>query len=245
MRTEPLNLWDIAVEQYVEDQSPLTEFHRSIYTPVIESMIDDVYNKNVLDLGCGKGDFTKKVALKGAYTFGIDGSVKMISYASKENSSPKVMYAIMDITEPFPIKSRSMDIVIANMVLMDIPNIDICISEVARVLRVDGIFILSITHPAFFCSDWVHEDTNPRSYKKVRDYLHEKCEHVNFWGKTLHYHRPLSSYFDHLEKNGMCVISLKEPVPYFKENNDESSLIYHLRIPSFIVLKVALLKKNL
>ncbi|HWQ64145.1 MAG TPA: class I SAM-dependent methyltransferase [Methanospirillum sp.] len=174
-------------------------------------MIGDVYNKYVLDLGCGCGEFTKKVALKRAFTVGIDGSEKMISYASKENAGSAAMYAIMDITKPLPIKSRSMDIVIANMVLMDIPDIEICISEVARVLRIDGIFLLSITHPAFFCSDWAHEDTNPRGYKVVRDYLHEKCEPVSFWGETLHYHRPLSSYFNAFEKSGMCVLSLKEP----------------------------------
>nr|WP_319538653.1 class I SAM-dependent methyltransferase [uncultured Methanospirillum sp.] len=237
-----LDLWNHAALRYAADESQLTLFHRSIYMPVIEQMIGNVRDKNVLDLGCGSGNLTKKIALDGAFALGIDGSVTMISKACEENADSSAMFAVMDLTQPFPIKSRSMDIVVANMVLMDIPGIEICIREVSRILKPGGVFIISITHPSFFCSDWECEDSDPHAYKKVRDYLSEKCETIYFWGETVHYHRPLSTYFDALEKNGMGVLSLKEPVPDFSEMDKVSSLRYHLRIPSFIVLKTVLLE---
>jgi len=242
MSITQLDLWNRAAEQYVADESQLTIFHRSIYMPFIESLIGDVGHKTILDLGCGNGQLTKKFALNGAVAVGIDGSVKMISKACKENTDSSAMYAVMDLTQPLPIKSRTMDIVVANMVLMDIPDIENCINEVARVLRYGGFFVFSMTHPAFFCSDWECDGSDPHAYKKVRDYLSEKCEPICFWGETLHYHRSLSAYFDTLEKNGMCVLSLKEPVPDLNEMGEDSSLQYHLRIPSFIVLKAVLLE---
>ena len=243
METNQLDLWNHAAERYIEDDSQFTLFNRSIYMPVIESMIGNVRDKNVLDLGCGCGNLTKKTALDGAVALGIDGSDTMISRACTENVAPSAMFAIMDLTRPFPIKSRTMDIVVANMVLMDIPDIEICIREVSRILKSGGVFIISMTHPAFFCSDWECEDADPHAYKKVSDYLNETCEPVFFWGETVHYHRPLSTYFNILEKNGMCVLSLKEPVPDLNGMCEDSSLRYHLRIPSFIVMKTALLER--
>jgi len=242
MSITQLDLWNLVADRYAEDESQLTIFHRSIYMPVIESMIDNVRDKYVLDLGCGIGTLINKLALDGAFAVGIDGSVKMISRAYEEKSDSSATYAVMDLTQVLPIKSQTMDIIVANMVLMDIPDIEICIGEVARILKPNGNFLFSITHPAFFCSDWECEGSDPHAYKKIRDYLYEKCEPVNFWGETLHYHRPLSSYFKSLEKNGLCVLSLKEPAPDLTDIDDDQSLLYHLRIPSFIILKTVLLE---
>ncbi|WP_319579812.1 class I SAM-dependent methyltransferase [uncultured Methanospirillum sp.] len=243
METNQLELWNRAAERYIQDDSQLTIFHRSIYMPVIESMIGNTRDKYVLDLGCGIGEFTKKLALDGAFAFGIDGSVTMISKAYKEKQDLSAMFAVVDLTHPLPIKSRTIDIVVANMVLMDIPDIEICIREISRILRHGGVFLFSMTHPAFFCSEWECEESDPRAYKKVSDYLNETCEPVFFWGETVHYHRPLSTYFNILEKNGMCVLSLKEPVPDLNGMGEDSSTRYHMRIPSFIVLKTALLER--
>jgi len=236
---ESLTLWNRAASRYADDQSSMSTFHRSIYMPYVESMIGDVRNKKILDLGCGTGEFTKKLASAGAKITGTDGSREMLRYALRDNAHPSITYIVMDLTCPFPFKARSMDIIVANMVLMDLCDIECCIHEISRILADGGLFIFSITHPAFFCSEWEGDTSGPRSYKKVRDYLHTLTEFLYFWGETIHYHRPLSLYFRVLEKNGMCILSLDEPIPDISKEEIDPIVSSHFRVPTFLVIKAA------
>ena len=124
----------------------------------------------------------------------------------------------------------------ANMLLMDIPEIESLVFEVDRVLKKPGTFIFSITHPCFFLSNWEENENNIKTYKKIGNYLEERVEELNFWGKTLHYHRPLSRYIEAIEKAGMYVSSLREPVPPRELIELCPEKEYHCRIPSFVVI---------
>lgn len=230
--------WDRAADQYARC-TDIHVFHESIYLPVIDAMAGSLHNKILLDAGCGSGDYAKKSARAGATVLAFDGSGNMIRIARAKNADPSIMYAVADLTRPLPVRSRSVDRVVANMLLMDIPEIDTCIAEFSRVLKKDGRFIFSIVHPAFFCSDWAGDESGPRAYKMVRDYLHEKTEPLEFWGTTLHYHRPLSSYFRALERAGLCVVSLEEPAPKVSSGETDPCILSHLRVPSFLVVMAA------
>lgn len=151
---DSLRLWDRAAGRYAGDCSAVSAFHASIYLPVVDAMLGDVRNKKILEAGCGNGEYAKKLASAGATVIGIDVSPEMIRLALIENAHSSVTYAVMDLTRPLPVQSRSVDIVVANMVLMDLPEIETCTAEFSRILRVGGMFVFSITHPAFFCSDW-------------------------------------------------------------------------------------------
>ncbi|WP_231593442.1 hypothetical protein [Methanosarcina siciliae] len=74
-------------------------------------------------------------------------------------------------------------------------------------------------------------------YKKIGNYLDDRVEELNFWGKTLHYHRPLSKYMAALEKAGMYVSSFREPVPPGELIELYPEQEYHYRIPSFVVIR--------
>jgi ubiquinone/menaquinone biosynthesis C-methylase UbiE len=241
---ESLTLWNRAASRYADDQSSMSTFHRSIYMPCVEAMMGDVRDKKVLDIGCGTGGFTKKLASRGAKITGTDGSREMLRYALRDNAHPSITYMVMDLTYPFPFKTSSVDIIIANMVLMDLSDIEVCLYEISRILNHGGLFVFSITHPAFFCSEWEGDALGPRAYKKVRDYLHTLTEYLDFWGETIHYHRPLSSYFRVLEKNGLCVLSLDEPIPDISKKEIDPLVNSHLRVPTFLVIKAALWKER-
>ncbi len=240
--SDSLHLWDQVANRYTGDQSSGKSFHDALCIPVIDTMIGDVRNKVILDAGCGNGAYAKKLASIGATVIGIDGSSEMIRLAQRDNSHPSVTYTVMNLTKPLNQKSSSVDIIVSSMVLMDLPEIENCIKEFARILRNDGLIIISITHPAFFSSEWAREESTPRAYKKVGEYLQEKCELLHFWGKTLHFHRPLSSYFNVLEKCGICVLSLEEPIPVLSTDESDPCLLCHQRIPSFLVMKAGMRK---
>lgn len=83
--------------------------------PALFSLIPDLKNKKVLDLGCGFGEHCIRCINNGAKkVVGIDISEKMPEAARKENSSPGIDYRNMpmenlsQIDEPFDVVISSL-----------------------------------------------------------------------------------------------------------------------------------------
>lgn len=98
--------------------------------------------------------FSLELALKGALVTAVDSSEAMLGIAKCKHVHDNIQYYEMDLTRKSAFKDKSFDIVVANMLLMDIPKIELFIFEVARVLKKPGNFVFSITHPCFFLSNW-------------------------------------------------------------------------------------------
>jgi SAM-dependent methyltransferase len=229
----PLELWDAAATRYAAEEGKT--LHNPIILPIMNRLIGNVTGATILDAGCGTGWFSTELADRGARVSGIDGSAEMIRIATRKNAHPRVTYKILDCTGNLPFPDKSFDIVVSNMVLMDLEDIDLCIREWARVLRTGGRVIFSLTHPCFFTADWVYGEDGTRKYKAVSAYLPEKSECLEFWGKTMHYHRPLSRYISAFGSAGLWIRALEEPVPGDSGTTDDPEWNPHFRIPSFIV----------
>lgn len=217
----------------------------SIYEPIIDELLGDVTDKRVLDAGCGDGLYARKLAARGASVTAVDGSTEMIKLAVCDTRGADIEYRVADLTKPLPLSEHHFDVVLANMVLMDIPRIDVAMSEFARVLTSGGILVFSLTHPCFFCSDWVHDPHGAKLHKAVAHYLSVKVEELDFWGPTLHFHRPLSHYFDEVTRNGLVVDAFKEPMPPEDVVARHVEWQHHRRVPSFIVVRARLLERTM
>ena len=237
-----IRYWNEAAAEYCArmERSPQVEA-RSEYEPVVDELLGDVSGKRVLDAGCGGGTYSRRLNSLGAIVTGIDGAVEMISIAERYPVRPNLEYEVADLTKKLPFPDGDYDVVLANMVLMDIPRIDIAIAEFARLLADNGILVFSITHPCFFCYDWVTDEQGKRAHKEIADYLAPKIKELNLWGKTLHFHRPLSHYFDVLSRNGFCVDVFKEPVsepvPSEEVLREHPSGGHRVQLPSFAVIR--------
>ncbi len=244
MGNKNIQHWNRAAKKYCRDMRDVGTDFKAIYQPAIDELLGDVREKRILDAGCGEGYYCRKLALKKAFVTGIDGSKKMIARAGSKNPEAEINYQVMDLTQKLDFKQAQFDIVLASMVLMDISRVDIAIAEFARILKKDGSLVFCITHPCFFCYDWIQDEKGAKLYKAISDYLNENVEELTFWGKTLHYHRPLSYYFGLLEANRFCVTCLKEPIPSNELLWKHPEWKYHTRIPSFIALKAILHSKE-
>jgi len=240
MDKKNIQYWNKAAREYCGSIGDIETDLRVIYQPAIDELLARVDGKRILDAGCGEGYYSRRLSSQGAFVTGIDGSKKMIALAKKKKTKTHVDYRVMNLTQELDFPEREFDLVLANMVFMDIPRVDLVMSEVARILKKDGSLIFSITHPCFFCYDWILDKKGQKKYKPISDYLNEKVEELSFWGKTLHYHRPLSYYFGLLEENGFCVTAFREPIPSDELLQKHPEWKYHARIPSFIVLKAIL-----
>lgn len=235
-KEQQIRYWNKVAADYCSRQDELT----SIYQPVVDELLGDVSGKRVLDAGCGGGTYSRKLASLGAIVTAIDGSEEMISIAERHPAESNLEYKVVDLTGKLPFPDGHYNIVLANMVLMDIPRIDVTISEFARILSDKGSLLFSISHPCFFCSDWVIDEDGQHMHKEISDYLTPKVEELSFWGKTLHFHRPLSHYFDILTQSSFCVDVFKEPIPSEKVLKEHPSWEFHRRVPSFVVIKAIL-----
>jgi len=226
--------WEELADWYDRKQGDSGDFwHRTIIDPTVLRVLGDCKHKRVLDLGCGNGYLSRRLARDGAKVTAIDVSDRMILNAKAHD--PKnllgIEYVRSDATSLETIPSAEFDIVMANMSLMDIEDVASAIKEVSRVLKDGGRFVASICHPCFDVmthSGWLAEDVSggPQTiHRKVRGYRKAFVQEVP-WNlgdrimRTRSFHRPLNWYVRTLSSHGLMISSLEEPEPtneYYEE----------------------------
>jgi len=103
----------------------------------------------IVDLGCACGAGSKRLAWQfpKARVLGVDVSAEMLKSAKKRQRwFTRVRELQADATK-LPLATGSVDLVFANMLLPWINNPAELFAEVARVLRVDGVFVFSTLGP--------------------------------------------------------------------------------------------------
>jgi SAM-dependent methyltransferase len=163
-----------------------TKPHNAYYErPVTLSLLPEVKNKKVLDIGCAGGWYTKYLLDNGADVMAIDINKEMIEITKKrtKNNCPVIQ---ADINNGFDfIKNSSIDIVLASLVLHYIRNIQKAFSEINRILKNNGELIFSIHHPL-----WEFIISNQKNYMETELLedewtMEEEKIKVNFYRRPL------------------------------------------------------------
>lgn len=187
--------------------------------PVMFKILGNIKNKKILEIGCGNGNFARSLAKKGAKVTALDLSKKLIAFAiEKERSKPLgIKYFVRDAANLRGLKSKSFDIVVANMCLMDIVDAAGVTKEVSRVLKKNGRFVFSITHPVFnaFGQKWTIIQERGKKYfaRAIYKYLSSSREKFKTWAsgvKTTYYHRSIEAYFRYLRNSGFLIDEFRE-----------------------------------
>jgi ubiquinone/menaquinone biosynthesis C-methylase UbiE len=254
--------WNKASESWADFVRMGKDYYRDeMNNPAAFRMIGNVRNKRVLDLSCGEGSNTRILAKKGATIVGVDLSKEMIQLARQNEKKERlgIRYYVSDASDLKELESECFDVVTCFMALMDIERYEEAISEVTRVLKKNGRFVFSITHPCFEFGDTVNgeplaewkyeegtEDTAERKavHLEVRRYFGIVTCKVSWNMKrlvkpfqTTSFHRTLTDYFRALHKSGFVVTRLDEPKPTAKGASKYPSLRKHMLIPHSIVIE--------
>lgn len=148
---DPGVCWENNAETWTRQSRAGYDVYRdAVNTPAFLALLPPVRGLEGLDVGCGEGTNTRRVAALGAAMRAVDISPTFIRHArEREESEPLgVRYEVGD-ARALPYADASFDFVVAFMSVMDTGDPAKVLAETARVLRPGGFLQFSILHPCF------------------------------------------------------------------------------------------------
>lgn len=223
-------------------------YKRYVLDPIMFKLVNSFTNKTVFELGCGNGYLAEKfIKEKVKKLILTDISKHNLEFAKQKIQDKRIEYLQQDATKKWNVNSDSIDIVYSNMMLNEIEDIKTPISESFRVLKENGIFVFSVTHPSWDLFIFAQEKAGIKSkkIKNIGNYFRrgfakyimgsdsktnpELVKEFKNEFEVEHYQRPLSDYFNVLIGAGFKVDKIIEPEltkellnnnPRFKEYED-------------------------
>jgi predicted TPR repeat methyltransferase len=192
-------------------------YHR-ILIPTILRLVGDTRNKGVIDVGCGSGYLSSKLATNASRVVGVDPSKRMIEIAEHDYAKvPRLKFYNLSI-EDFAKEhaDAQFDVAVSNMSLITIPNLAAAFMAISATLVPEGIFAFNITHPCFWNEHRKYEESDrfryqvPHAQKGKFIISHDS---QGLPSPTTHFHRPLEEYFRSMHCASLVVDDLVEPFP--------------------------------
>lgn len=192
-----------------------------IEIPTIRSMLPDLMDKRVLELGCGYGDNCAYFSESGAkYVLGTDISEHMIGIANTRHANTNCKFQVLAMEDISSIPDK-FDLVISSLAFHYVEDFDKLIRDIYRLLKDDGLLIFSQEHPIGTgtilndaCNDSDNINLGDKNYYLVSDYNINGKRIVN-WNncEVVKYHRNFSYIINTLQKNNFKIEDMLEPTP--------------------------------
>ena len=122
----------------------------------LASLLDPKPGDTILDIACGNGLTTRRLAEAGCRVTAFDFSANLIEYAKQRTASYKsrITYHVLDATDQAQLLSAlqpaaPFDSALSNMALFDMADVEPLFRALPKLLKPGGTFVFSITHPCF------------------------------------------------------------------------------------------------
>jgi len=221
-------VWDQLAEWWDDKIGDGNDFQNYLIEPPTECLLALQPGEKVLDIACGAGRFTRRMAALGVTITAIDHSEKFIKRArgrTTENAD-KIEYLVLSATDPSALMSLGQarfDAAVCTMGLMDMSSIEPLISTLPKLLKLGGRFVFSVMHPAFssgtarLVAEEFEQDRKlvTRHGVTVTDYARPYVYRgVGISGQPVqqhYFHRSISLLFNTCFKHGFALDGLEEP----------------------------------
>lgn len=218
---------------------------RYIIAPAMLEMIGPVNGKTVLDLYCGAGYLSRRLASMGANVTAVDSSERLVGIAREvdKREECRIDYAVAEPTDLSVIEDSTFDDIVCNMGLMITRDLAGTVAELARLVKLGGRLVFSVVHPCFCMPDacWVRDDEGRFLYKTVDNYYTEAWWSSDIAGairsRTRTRHRTLSHYVNAIGARGFSIRRISEPRPSPEVLTLKPHLQIHDRLPPAMVLE--------
>lgn len=133
--------------------------------------------KVVLDIACGSGYGTKLLAQNAKKVYGVDIDEDTVNYAKKNFSASNIEYKLGD-GENIPLEDNSVDVVITFETIEHIKDYKQFVKEVKRVLKADGIAVVSTPNDIEF-AEGNHFHLHEFEFQELTNMLKQDFAHID------------------------------------------------------------------
>lgn len=140
--------------------------------PQVAAMLGDVRGLHVLDVGCGTGRHSIRLAAQGAAVTALDFSSGMMDRVKAKPGWERIRLIQHDLTEPLPLPAAAFDRVLCALVVDHIADLAGLFGELRRVCRVEGFIVVSVMHPAMMLRGVQARFTDPETGRETRPASH-------------------------------------------------------------------------
>jgi SAM-dependent methyltransferase len=166
-------------------QSTITyeHLHRYAYASTL------VNGKRVLDLACGEGYGAKLLATAATFVVGVDIDENVIRHASEKYACANLEF-LKGLMAAVPIaEDHSFDAIVCFEAIEHVEDHDAVLAEVTRLLKPDGIFVVSTPNKAIYHDESLED--NPFHLKELyfdefQQLLSQHFRDVQFLGQRIH-----------------------------------------------------------
>lgn len=213
------NVYDNSVffNEYQSIRAEKVNANNLIEVPIIKSMLPQLQDKTILDLGCGAGDMDKYFVNQGAkFIVATDISENMIATAKATNADSKIEYKVLKM-EDISSLSQKFDIVYSSLAFHYIENFDKLLKDINNLLNPNGMLIFSQESPINIATSKESETEKNKieidgiKYHLLKGYCKEGERKV-WWNDCLvtKYHRTYATLVNALIKNNFEIIEIKD-----------------------------------
>ena len=172
-------------------------------------ILGELSGKDVLEYGCGGGQWSIGLARAGAHPVGLDLSFNQLSHARTLMARADAAFPVVNANaERTPFADASFDVVFCDHGAMTFADPYATVPEAARLLRPGGLFAFNIASPLMWLTI-VDEDDAPPGTELVRSYF---GMHRGNWD-TIEFQLPYGEWIRLFRASGLEVLDLVELRP--------------------------------
>lgn len=218
--------WNANAAFWDERMGEGNDFFKLLEWPAVERLLDMHAGQKLLDVACGNGLTSRRLAALGAHVTAIDFAEELLRLAAaKPNPGGRIQYRTVDATDAQALRdlgAGAFDAALCNMALFDMADVQPLFRTLPELLKPGGAFVFSLTHPAFNNATAIHvgeelDDggTIRTVYSvKVSKYMTASQAHgLAMRGQPrpqLYFDRPLQDYLNLGFRNGFVLDGFEE-----------------------------------
>jgi 2-polyprenyl-3-methyl-5-hydroxy-6-metoxy-1,4-benzoquinol methylase len=221
--------WDQIAPFWDDQMGDGNLFQRQLIGPATERLLEVRPGQMVLEIACGNGVCTRRLAELGASVVAFDFSEAFIQRARARTHlyTDRIEYRVLDATDHDQLLTLGLgrfDAAVCNMAFMDMASIEPLLGVLPMLLAPGARFVFSVVHPCFNSvgSSKIAEEEDRagemvyRLGVKVTGYIAPVAQRgLGMIGQPtpqIYFHRPVSTLLNACFDAGFVLDRLEEPV---------------------------------